>query len=68
MRYSIIGGNPIRALTGTGTFTALNVVGVVDTEEEVKRVVDEKYEECGGLLLVIDLQTGRPAEDVPFGK
>lgn len=67
-RYSIIGGNPFRGYTGTGTFTSLKVAELCNTEEEVKAAVTKHYETCGGLLLVIDLQTGMPADNVPFGK
>lgn len=66
-KFSIIGGNPYRGYTGTTTFTALRVVGVCDTRDEVKAIVDQYYEECGGLLIVIDLATGQPADEVPFG-
>ncbi len=66
-RFSIIGGNPFRCFNGTQTFTSLRVAAVCDTEEQVKSLVEKWYQECGGLLLVIDLTTGLPAVGLPFG-
>jgi len=60
-KYIIIGGNYYRAYTGTGTFTSINVVGSTDSEEEVKQIVNDKCNECGGLMLVIDTTTGKEA-------
>ena len=61
-KYSVVGGNPFRH-----SYTGLRVVGVCDTPEEVKALVDKHYEGYGGLMLVIDLETGQPAKGVPFG-
>jgi hypothetical protein len=61
MKYSVIGGNPFVGYTGTMSFTALRVVGQADTQEQVEALIKEHYEPCGGLLLVIDLATGKEA-------
>jgi hypothetical protein len=57
-RYTVIGGNYYRSYTGTGTFTGLDIVGKCDTIEELKEILKEKYEECGGLIAVVDTETG----------
>lgn len=61
-RYIIIGGNYFQAYSGTGTFTDLSVVGEGNTKEEIRAVIDEIYDKCGGLVLVLDRQTGREAD------
>jgi hypothetical protein len=53
-RFIVIGGNPFRTYTGTTTYTSLKVVGESETEEGAGQIASEKYEECGGLLLVVD--------------
>lgn len=57
-KYSVVGGNYFRSYHGTGTFTCLKILGTCDTEEEVKALVEAKFEDCGGLILVVDLTTG----------
>lgn len=61
-KYIIIGGIPFRGYTGTLTFTGLRVIGRSNTIEGVKKLVADKYEEIGGLHLVIDAETGKEAE------
>lgn len=65
-KYSIIGGNPFTMYTGTTTYTSLKCIGLANTEDEVKAILDANYEACGGLLLVIDLETGKEA-NLPCG-
>ncbi len=64
MRYIIVGGRPFshHMNRGTVTFSSLKVVGGSDTIEGVKRIWTDKYEECGGLMLVVDTTTGLEAE------
>lgn len=61
MKYSVIGGKPSLGYTGTMSFTALKVVGTANTQEEVEAIIKAHYEACGGLLLVIQLATGKEA-------
>ncbi len=58
-KYVLVGGNPIRSYTGTGTFTGLHVVGHAETLEGIKELFTEKYDQCGGLLVMIELATGQ---------
>jgi hypothetical protein len=54
-RFILVGGNPFRGYNGTTTFTGLRTIGMTDSKEDLKTMVDDHYDECGGLLLVIDL-------------
>lgn len=60
--YIIVGGRPFTMYTGTTTYTGLSVVGNAASKEEAKAIVLAQYEECGGLLLVIDSETGKEAD------
>lgn len=57
MRYIVVGGNP-EVYTGVVTYTSIGIVGKADTLEEAKTIFNLKYDECGGLLVVIDMHTG----------
>lgn len=57
-KYIVVGGSPFRGYTGTLTYTGLKVVGRCDTLKAAERLVKEKYDEVGGLILVIDAETG----------
>ncbi len=61
-RYLIIGGNPFQGYTGTTTFTGLRIVAVTDDRGNINRLFRKHYEECSGLLLVIDTETSRAVE------
>jgi hypothetical protein len=65
MKYHLIGGNPFRGYTGTLTYTGLNVVGTNLTMDEAKKLWDEKYEECGGLGLIVGEDGSTPEELYP---
>lgn len=67
-KYLIVGGTPFSGYTGTVTYTSLRVVGKANTVQEVETIVENQYDNCGGLFLVIDSETGEPADNVPFGK
>ena len=58
-KYCVVGGCPFRSYTGTMSFTGLQVVGTCDTDEELRRVIDDAYQDCGGLVMVIDLEIGK---------
>lgn len=57
--FIVIGGNPFRSYTGTGTVTALRIVGTFSTVEKAKQECAAKWDECGGLLIVVDGHTGK---------
>lgn len=61
MRYIVVGGKPFRNYNNTTVFTALNVVGKAQTKKEVKKIVDDHFDDCGGLMMVIDSETGEEA-------
>lgn len=54
MTYIVIGGIPVSSFTGTITFSGLEVVGVTEDRKEVEKIVKEKFDECRGLLIVVD--------------
>lgn len=57
-RYLLVGGK----YWGKGQTTGLKVVGHADTYEEAKTLTDANYDNCGGVLLWIDTETGLPGE------
>ena len=57
--YIVVGGNPFRGYTNTLTFTSLKVVGKASSQEELKKLVEDNYEACAGLMIVIDSSTGK---------
>lgn len=61
-KYIVVGGIPFRGYTGTLSFTGLKVVGGSSSTEEIARIVHDHYDECGGLLLILDAETGLAAE------
>lgn len=67
-KYILIGGNPFTGYTGTQTFTSLKVVGSSNTEEGIKDLWIDKYDECGGLMLILDAETGKDATEVLWPK
>ncbi len=60
-KYCVVGGNPFRCYTGTTSFTGLRVVGTTSSIKTAQKMYNLCYEECGGLLLVIDMETGMVA-------
>lgn len=56
-RFLIVGGHPFN-----NSFTGLSVVDAVDTKNEADISWHDHYDECGGLLLVID--THNPMNDI----
>lgn len=57
-KYMVIGGNPITVYTGTTTFTGIRVVGANLSAEQANELAKDKYDECSGLLLVVNQNTG----------
>ena len=62
MRYLLVGGRPFSDLSGTLTFTGIDIIASSDDGEEIKKMVPYQYDVCGGLLLIIDTETGKEAE------
>lgn len=62
MRYILVGANPFRGYTGTLTYTSLKVIGSVETLPELRKLWDENYSKCGGLMLMIDLSSGKEVD------
>jgi hypothetical protein len=60
-KYIVVGGNPFRGYTNTLSFTSLNVVGSSSSVEEIKKIVNENFDSCGGLLIIVDTETGQQA-------
>lgn len=63
-RYILVGGNPITVYTGTTTFTSLRVVGSASSKEDIRRMYEEHYEECCGLMTVIDAELGKECQNL----
>lgn len=61
-RYILVGGNPLRCYTGTTTYTGLRIVGRANTAKQAAALTKKLYDECGGLFLWIDSQTGEEGE------
>lgn len=57
--YIVIGGNPMMtSYTGTITFTGLKVVGRTKELHDAEKLASENWEDCGGLIVVVDLNSG----------
>ena len=59
MRYIIIGGKPYTGYTGTMTYTGLRIVAETDHIHKIKKLYENNYDQCGGLLLIIDTVTSK---------
>ncbi len=62
MKYIVVGGDPFRSYTGTGTFTGISCIGFADTYDEARVLVTDNYDACGGLIEVFDTSTGEVPE------
>ena len=61
-KYLLVGGTPFTGYSGTTSFTSLKVVGISDSKDDMKQMYSDNYEECGGLLIIIDTETFQPIE------
>lgn len=61
-KYLIVGGNPIAMPRGGTAYTGLDVIGKADTKAEAADVFRAQYDNCSGLLVVIDTETGAAAD------
>jgi hypothetical protein len=68
MKYILIGGNPFTSYTGTGSFSSLKVAGSADSAEDIQKLWHEKYDECGGLMMILDRETGEDVTEVIWPK
>ena len=58
-RYAVVGGNYYRSPGyGHGMFTSISVLIKTDNLEEANEVVKEKYDDCGGLIYIVDMLEG----------
>lgn len=55
-KFAIIGGIPFRGYTMT--YLGLKVVKVTSNKAETTDTINKYWDECGGLVIVIDLETG----------
>jgi hypothetical protein len=62
IKYIIVGGNPMTGYTGTTTFTGLDVIGTAHTKEEAESIFNAKHDQCAGLLMIVDAETGKAAD------
>jgi hypothetical protein len=60
--YIVIGGIFFRGYTGTASFTSLKIVGNAVSKENAKKIVQDNYEDCGGLIIVVNSETGQIAD------
>lgn len=63
-RFILIGGNPFRPYTGTTTYTSLKVIGTAHSKEEIRKLYQDNYENCAGLLLVVEAETGKECQNL----
>jgi len=56
VKYLVVGGNPVKALTGTTTYTGLMKLGEFESEKEMQECVDENYDKCSGLIDVYTVE------------
>jgi hypothetical protein len=61
-RYTLVMGNCFAQHRGGMAYTSLSVVGTYDTIEEAKPDLEKAYDDSSGLVLLIDNETGKPAE------
>ena len=61
--FVVIGGNPFTMYTGTTTYTGLSVIGKTKTIKQAEKLIKKEYDVCGGLFIVIDLNTGEEVRE-----
>lgn len=57
-KTTLVGANPFIQYTGSQSVTALNVIGRNLSQAEAKKLAKEKYEDCGGLIIGVNQDTG----------
>jgi len=55
-KYVVVGGVPFRNYTGTVTFTSLKEIGQFWDKEEADKAAVDAYDECGGLILISEVE------------
>ena len=58
-RYTVVGGNTVTGMNGYTLFHSLRCICTTDDPEDARQAVSDNWDECGGLMLVIDNTTGR---------
>lgn len=53
-RYVVVGGTPFTGYTGTTSFVSIKPLYFTDDLEEAKAAFEDFYDECAGLLVIID--------------
>ncbi len=53
-KYILIGGNPFK-----NGYTGLSIIGSSNSEDAIKALWNEKYDQTGGLMMVVDIETGK---------
>ena len=48
--YIVVGSIPFQAFNGATTHIGISKLGVFNTEEEAKECLEEKFNECGGMI------------------
>lgn len=66
-RFVVVGGNPFTGYNGAQMFTGLKVVARASSKELAQDIVRENYEQCGGLLLIIDCENETSSNEDFFG-
>jgi len=61
--YTLVGGNPFHDYKGTTIFGSLSVVGTFERLHKALQAYQENWENYGGLLIIIDLETGLAVEE-----
>lgn len=56
-RYVIIDGKPFQDYNSTTVFTSLDVIFSTNCFNELKELAAEAYDECAGLIMVLDTET-----------
>jgi hypothetical protein len=64
-KYVVIGANYFRGYNGAGQVSALRVIGKGNDPEEIKKIVNDNYDDCGGVILVLDLEKENMVTDIP---
>lgn len=49
-KWIVVGATPIQTYTGTTTYAGIHQIALVDSEKDAARVINENYEEYGGMI------------------
>lgn len=57
-RYMVVGGVPVPMYRGATSFVNLAIKYRGDDIEAARKAVNDFWDDCGGLMLALDLETG----------